>query len=230
MNNAPPIVRCRGDKKKEELKNIYTIKPLTHIKLLNGQERTCCCGDKINKDNTDSECYIFSCKSKNDVSLSEFTFFVGMQCANNIINISGLKTLPLFDPLINDDCGYDDGNNKNNSRQINSSSGKTTWEPLNKELYKAINILILAWNLDERKIAKYKIINQILTYLYINPGKRTQDWAIEKINEMIGKDKKGRTTISKMLDSLEPGKTKEIEFKELKKFMDNKKNLKNNFI
>ncbi|MHB1755655.1 MAG: hypothetical protein ACYCT6_09465 [bacterium] len=148
-----------------------------------------------------------------------------MTCSNKLIEIYDLNILPVFNPFA------DESNNDSGGIGPGTATNRTIWDPLNKELYKAINILILAW--DIKNIEKYKTITRILSFLTKNPDKKTQDWTIEKINEMIGKDKKGRT-IKQMIKSLGANNIKDIEFTEINKkineIMQTKKYLKNNFI
>jgi hypothetical protein len=226
----PELIKCRGDENKYKLKELYYLTPLTHLKLLNNQERTCCCGDTINGKNNDSEYYIFSCKSKNKTNPEEFNFDAGMTCANKLIEIFNLNTLPLYNPLSteNDENNYN--NSIENNKNFKNSTHKVVWDPLNKELYRAVNILILAWNIKD--IKKYKIIEDILSFISNHPNIKTKDWTIKAINNLIGKDKKERTT-SQMLKDLSVN-AKNIKFPELTKkineIITTEDNLKNNFI
>jgi len=224
------LIKCRGDENKNKLKELYYITPLTHLKLLNNQKRTCCCGDVINGKNNNSEYYIFLCESKNKINPEEFSFNAGITCANKLIEIFNLNTLPVDDPLSiennKDNQDYSVENNKNSK----NSTREAIWDPLNRELYRAINILIHAWNIED--IEKYKTLKEILSYISRFPNRRTKDWSVKAVNEHIEKDKKKRT-ISQMIKDLS-NNVKDIKFPELTKKMNEiiktENNLKNNFI
>ncbi|RZV39926.1 MAG: hypothetical protein EVJ48_03110 [Candidatus Acidulodesulfobacterium acidiphilum] len=213
---------CRGDKNKENLTKLYLIKPLTHLKLNKGQVEKCCCGDKINDNDSNSECYIFSCTSKTGNQPIPSTFFAGMGCSAKILEMTYAHKLPVFNPFEEEsESEYEiDTSNGGSSQNI----AKVKWDPLNKELYKAINILILSWNI--RDLSKYSTIVKILSFLESKKEIRTYKWAVEAINTMIAKDKKKRK-IKDMLKDL-GYKTKNIKFPEIGDLL-KAENIGNNF-
>ena len=213
---------CRGDKNKENLTKLHWIKPLTHLKLNKGQVEECCCGDKINDNDSNSECYIFSCASKTGNQPIPSTFFAGMGCSAKILEMTGAHKLPVFNPFEEENQNeYDiDASNGGSSQNI----AKVKWDPLNKELYKAINILILSWSIHD--FTKYSTIVKILSFLENKKEIKTNKWAVEAINKMIAKDKKKRK-IKDMLKDL-GYKTKNIKFPEISNLLKTE-NIENNF-
>ncbi len=201
---------CRGDVNKENLIKLYWIKPLTHLKLNKGQIEKCCCGDKINDKDSDSECYIFSCTSKTSNAPVPSIFFAGMGCSAKILEMTGAHKLPVFNPFEEDNEDEYEIHTANKGDHSNDNQ-KTKWDPLNKELYKAINILILSWNI--RDFNKYDTIVKILSFLESKKEIRTKNWAVEAINKMAAKDMKKRR-IKDMLKDL-GYKTKDIKFHEI---------------
>lgn len=84
---------CRTEKKRIELVNQNYIKPIAHVRLLNGQERTSCTKDLLTH-----SYYCFSLQAKNE-PIKE-TFLCGTYAANHFLKLTNQEPLPLFNPLV----------------------------------------------------------------------------------------------------------------------------------
>ena len=79
---------CRGKEKRIQLVKIYEIKPISHMILLNGQEKRSAAEDKITK-----EYYCFSYKKKNSNEKTD-TFIVGIYVAKHFLELLNYEPLP----------------------------------------------------------------------------------------------------------------------------------------
>jgi hypothetical protein len=185
MNNSEKLTEytdsCRGDNKKQKIIEKYNIKPIIHTKILNGQALNGCCRDEI-KDSY----YQFVLEEEN--SKDRYYIVVGKHCADRFIDLGNLEKLSLFNPFQNIGGDNKSGkkDTKGNSEDGNQSNAMT---PLNKELYQAINLLLIYWGGKP----PYGKLEEILQYLRKNPTLNTQSWAIEKFNDILGKDATNKT-------------------------------------
>ncbi len=175
---------CRGNQKKQEIVNLYNIIPISYVKLLNGQNKKCCCNDILT-----SSYYTFSATHKQ--KKEEYSFFAGEGCARKFLELLNLKPLPLFSPLITEV-------NNNYSRNINEVKTERietqNIHPVNKELLEAISLLSIVWD------SPLMSMNKIVSYTRSNysvPNTSGVVW----FNDKVGKDIK-RRTLSQMLDDL----------------------------
>jgi hypothetical protein len=125
---------CRGERKKELVKQ-YEITPILRTKLLKGQSKDGCCGEL-----TDVY-YVFKYKEKG--GSVEGSFYVGDDCGKQFLDLIGEKELPfLFNPLKEISSS---GTGTYGSSET-PADGKNQMDELNKELIRAIGLLIAAWN------------------------------------------------------------------------------------
>lgn len=164
---------CRGEDRREDIVNNYTIKPIAHVKLVNGQVKQSCTGDSL----TDTYyCFSYENNDGNDKG----SFFCGNHAARDFLRLANLPPLPLFNPLSqagNNGGGNDGGNN-----------GQPAWDPLAKQLNEAINLLIVCWD-----VIPYGPLATIQSDLLRFPRSQPFVWKIKKVNHIISCDPQGRT-------------------------------------
>lgn len=228
---------CRGDDNKKLFTQRYFLTPIIHIELQKGNEKKCCCNDALKNR---SECYIFYAVNK--VNQKEiFSFYAGASdeksCAIKLLELIGHEPFPKFNPLIDDIPIIPPTGTFANKKNLNQavtphsiSNRKPDWDPLNKELYKAICMLIMSWDINP-----YGILMNILSFLIKHPETRTQEWSVKKVNDIIGKDKRKRKINQMISDLAANGQTtKHIYFPEIieviKKLKENDPLIINNFI
>ena len=176
-----PINDCRGEKTREQLVHEFEIIPLAHIRLLNGQTKESCAGPTL-----DREYYVFSYQSyadKADVG----TFVCGITVANDFINLiqqqnPAVNRLPLFDPL----ASLSQAGNANNAGRAGTGRGAqqvANWNPIAKELYDAIGMICIMWNLNNVSGA----LESVLFNLVRNPMQIPSNSDIRSINTIISK-------------------------------------------
>ncbi|MCU9601383.1 hypothetical protein [Pallidibacillus thermolactis] len=201
-------INCRGPKCRERLVENYIIKPTAHTKLLEGQSKQSCTG-QILKDTY----YLFEYVNKHDPTDSG-GFYCGYHAAEHFLNLIQHDGLPLFNPLIQDIITTENSNksnensnktNENNNKSINevsafnsseNSKDKKKWNHTAKQLYNAINLLIICWDTPiYGPLAKYKA--DLEKYYYCEPFFER----IKFVNRIIGKDYKNRT-LTQMLNDL----------------------------
>lgn len=174
---------CRSSEVRVRLVQEYDIKPIAHVRLLNGQERRSCTGDLL----TDSY-YCFSYRKKNsDVT---GTFLCGTYAASHFLDLLHHPKLPLFDPLTSENVGT------GSSSGSNDSDKKDAWHPAAKQLYNAINLLVICWG-----IAPGNALQDIKVKLEKYRGREPFLSQVKGINTIISRDKRGRT-LRQMLDEL----------------------------
>ncbi|MEO3946731.1 hypothetical protein [Gorillibacterium sp. CAU 1737] len=162
----------------------YNIKPIAHVRLLNGQKRQSCTKDLL----TDSY-YCFSYKAKeSDVT---GTFLCGTYAANHFLELIQHPKLKVFDPLVSENVGTITSNGTNRDRGLND-----TWHPTAKQLFNAINLIVICWGQVPGGVLQ-KIKNEIEK----NKNREPLPGQIKAINTIISRDSKGRT-LQQMLDDL----------------------------
>lgn len=175
-----PIHDCRGEKTREQLVHDFEIVPLAHVRLLNGQTKKSCAGPDV------GEYYVFSYRShanRKDVG----TFVCGITAANDFINLiqrqnPAVNRLPLFDPL----AGLGQVGNANNAGRAGAGRGVQqvpNWNPIAKELYDAIGMICIMWNLNNVSGA----LKSVLFKLIENPMQIPRNSDILSINTIISR-------------------------------------------
>lgn len=219
MNNSEKLIEytdsCRCDNKKKEIIEKYNIQPIIHTRILNGQTFNGCCKDEI-KDSY----YQFILEEKN--SKDRYYIVVGKHCADRFIDIGNLENPPLFNPLqnIGGDSKSGTKNTKGNGKEGNQSNVMT---PLNKELYQAIHLLLIYWGGKP----PYGKLEEILQYLRKNPTLDTQSWAIQKFNNILGKDATNKTLCEMIEYFSRDNQLIEFSFSNLEKVLEDNKQKSN---
>lgn len=175
-----PITDCRGEDNRAELVQDFEILPLAHVRLLDGQTRESCAGPTL-----DREYYVFSYQSYTNRA-DTGTFVCGITVAHDFINLIQQRNpevhrLPLFDPL----AGFAQVENANN---VDRGAGRgrqqvPIWNPVARELYEAISIICLMWNLDNIG----GVLERVLCNLATNPMQEPSVSDIRSINTIVFK-------------------------------------------
>ncbi|MEQ2527555.1 hypothetical protein WMO40_12640 [Bacillaceae bacterium CLA-AA-H227] len=174
-------MKCRGEESRIKLVNDYQLKPVAHVKLLNGQTKKSCTGDIL----TDSY-YCFTYKNK--VTKSEGSLLCGTHAATHFLSLLGHAPLRQFNPLSSIAVGGNNGNSP--------TSTSVRWNPTAKELHNAINLLVICWNTTIKGF-----VGDIKRELEKNPDKEPHLSKIKTINTIIKHDKKQRT-LQQMISEL----------------------------
>jgi hypothetical protein len=176
-----PITDCRDETKREQLVRDFEIIPLTHVRLFNGQTKKSCAGPTL-----DREYYVFSYQNY-VASQDKGTFICGITVANDFINLirrqnPAINRLPLFDPLVD----FGQIGNANNLNQAGTGRGDRQvpdWDPIAKELYDAIGMICLMWNLPNVG----GVLESVLRNLVNNPAQVPTHFDIRRINTIVHK-------------------------------------------
>ena len=191
-------MKCRGEKTRIGLVQKYELTPFAHFKLLNGQNRKSCTGDAL----TDSY-YCFSYKSRRGDEAG--SFLCGSHAARHFLALLNLEDIPLFNPL-----KHESGSNSYSGGKKYSQEKK--WNEKAKQLYNAMNLLVVCWGIVPRGPLK-SIMEKISRYRNKNPFPSQ----IKSVNKIVSKDCKGRT-LRKMLEELsQQNNLREFSFDELNK-------------
>lgn len=177
------MLPCRSSKVRERLVREYDIRPIAHVRLLNGQERRSCTKDLL----TDSY-YCFSYRAKNGDATG--TFLCGTFAAKHFLELIHHPKLTLFDPLASEAIGMV-------TNSINGKKGfNEIWHPAAKQLFNAINLLIICWGIAPGSVLQ-EIKNDLEKYKSCEPRPRQ----IKAINTIISRDKRERT-LQQMIEEL----------------------------
>lgn len=125
-------MKCRTGKRREEIVADYELKPIAHLKLLNGQVKKSCTGDPLL-----NTYYCFSYKSRQ--GNENGTFFCGSHAADHFLSLINANTLPLFNPLT-------PTNNSGGASGNSGSKPSNTWDRTAKQLFNAINLILVWWD------------------------------------------------------------------------------------
>lgn len=154
---------------RKNLASAYTITPVAHTKLLPGQELKGCCGPITR------ECYTFSYQNNSNAT-DNGLFSVGSHCAQDFL--SGKAAPPCFNPLSSTSGG---------GGGTVTGANAPTMCALNLEVYQAINLLTLDWGPPKASL------QAILTAIVSAPTTAIASNHVIHLNNIIGKDSKGRT-------------------------------------
>ena len=205
-------LKCRGEDRRKEIVEEYYIEIITHTCLLNGRTKESDAGDIIT-----NEYYEFLCTSK--VNSNQKIIVCGKHAAKSLIELAQLTPIKIFNPLVNVNENINGGSGYNG---VNEKKEK--WNAISLELYNAINILGLYWDITLTGIL-FDIKKDLERYKTKEPFFSR----IIKVNKCIAKDK-NNLTISQMLDKLreEDENMREYDFEKINELLD-KKNIKSYF-
>ena len=183
-------MNCRGREVREKLVEMYEIKPVAHVKLLNGQVKRSCTGDEL-IDNY--YCFSYRVKGKPETQLK--SFYCGSHASRHFLELLGLDPLPCFNPLEGVPTG---GQTRGSGNQHNNGDN---WNATMKELYNALNLLIVYWDISP-KGAMLELKLKIEQYKYAEPF----DSIVKAVNTIISKDSNGYK-MQEIIDVMREGNT-----------------------
>lgn len=159
-------MNCHGHDTRVRIVENYNIKCTAHIRLLNGQIRS-----DAERDITDTY-YIFECVNKNDNNDVD-RIVCGTGAARDLLQLANITAPPIFNMLHEVDGGGEGGAGGGNQHQVEE------WDAAAKQLYNAIMILIIAWNLRPGPI--YNYLEEARRYRHCAPFANR----VDKINQII---------------------------------------------
>jgi hypothetical protein len=175
---------CRTHEVRVKLVETNDIKPLTYSVVLNGQEKYGCC------DSTPLIGKYFSFEYRNILNPADAgVFFMGEFCGFDFIEILKAKNQNTFSPIFFDPYLRNSKKTRNSTNNQLSTDDFFKMTPLNKELFITINLICISWN-----TAPHGNLSAIMNFCSASKVD-TQDWAIESVNRIIGKDALGRNLI-----------------------------------
>ena len=177
-------MNCRNTETRRRIVEEYDVKPVAHIKLLAGQIKHSD-AEAVIRD----EYYIFTAKNKGNGKTEIIQ--CGMWTARDFLKILGIKGLPLFNPL------YEE-NNKTISKGTENKN-INSWNPTAKQLYNAIMWLIIAWD-AKPNTPLFEFRDDIVKYKRYNPF----DWKIKRVNTAITNGGNGKT-LTEIVDKFREG-------------------------
>lgn len=180
------MLYCRYERIRKALVAKYEIKPIAHVKLLNGQTKKSCTGDALS-----GSYYCFSYKLRDsDNELN--TFLCGEHAANHFLSLINHPALPLFDPT--NSKSIRTGKEKINVHSTNKDKSDN-WDPAAKQLHNAINLIIICWDVVPVK-ALLNIKIKIERYKHKAPFPSE----VKAINTILSRDIRKRTIKQMILD------------------------------
>ncbi len=167
------MLKCSGDANKREIVNEYWIKPVSRLRLLNGQIVDGCCGP------LESEYYLFLATHKKNNNKEE-VFAVGTHCAKEFLRLTKNNPLPLSDLF------KFQGQPGVKGVVSNNDSSKKMHD-LNRLLILAINVLCVSWRQEPKSL-----ILKILLFTNSKPDEPNYN-GILIFNKIIQKDREKRS-------------------------------------
>lgn len=177
-------LKCRGEDRRKEIIQEYDIEIITYTCLLNGRIKESDAGDIIT-----NEYYEFLCTSK--MNSTQKIIVCGKHAGKSLIELAGLEPIKKFNPLVNINENGNGGGGHNGENEK-----KEKWNEISLELYNAINILGLYWDVTLTGVL-FNIKKDLEKYKSNKPFLKR----IIKVNKCISKDK-NKLTISQMLNKL----------------------------
>lgn len=205
---------CRGTDKKKELVVKYDIKPVSYLKLLNGQTISGCCG-KL----TDNY-YVFEAIKRKEAEAGSFYFKVGKDCAEQFLTLINHEPLKLFNPLRAAAKEQDGARNENNNTTKVDVPNRPNFTEVNRELLNSINLLLSAWQTFPKLGLK-----AIIDYTIKNP--QTDNLrGIEIFNKILASDGRKMNKIIEELRELNPT-LRDFSFNKMHDYLIKKKIISN---
>lgn len=181
---------CRGHEKRLQIAANWNVRPIAHIKLINGKILPGDAGGSI----TDSY-YIFECVHKKTNAVQYI--HCGRVVAKDFSFITGEKLPAIFNPLKS-------GSNESIATCQGQGFSKVKWNKARKQLHDATMLLIITWNAKEGT-ALFDIKEKIEELPHVPPPLSF----VRAINTILGK---GHSTMEEIISDLK----KENELKDFK--------------
>ncbi len=182
-------MNCRGERRRQQIVNNYYVKPIAHLRLLNGQTKR-----SDAEANLSDTYYIFECKLKSNVNNIE-TIICGSGAGKHFLQLLSQESPALFDPLKSHEVG---GSGAGGGDTIEDK-----WDSTAKQLYNAIQWLIICWDIIPR--GPMIAIKEEVVRLHNQKPTFSQ---IKAINTILSKDHRKRK-LTEMINEF--SKTNEIK-------------------
>lgn len=143
-------MECRGHQKRIEIINKYYVTPIEHNIIVNGGYVEGDAGKNLN-----NEYYKFLIKNKNNPNDTD-KIICGSHVAHDFAKLLNIKLPSVFNIFVN---GNED-NDDNDKNDINNNN-TIKWNAINKQLYNAIRIIMLKYDIAPNSIL-YKIYNDLI--------------------------------------------------------------------
>ena len=186
-------LKIRGVDQRVEFVKQHKIIPIFRRKLSSFEERNCICSNPVKNE-------IFFLQAISKLQDHTYDLILGSHCASHILKLADEGYPPLFDPFKTLSKNSDGESEKSGKTKTDKNS--LNFCPLNQEMYNAIGIVCESWNID---FPNGDLLN-ILQYLTENPEKPSQEWAVLKLNGIIGKDGEHRRLVNMLSDLRQEGK------------------------
>jgi len=174
-----PHINCHTDATRIKLYKSYYIYPIIYTRLLNGETLH----SDANSEIKDKYYKFLLKKNKSDESPCN-QIVCGMGAAGHFTSL-GVESLPFFNPL---KSLITDNNNVANTYHTSNNDTKT-WDPVAKQLWNAINLIIL-------KCHKYYYGGPLFAIRYKllqKPAQEPSSGLIKSINTIMDRLDKGKT-------------------------------------
>ncbi|NFC89520.1 hypothetical protein EXN13_18100 [Clostridium botulinum] len=190
-----PINYCRTPRLREELVANFYIKPYAHVRLLNGQTKKSATGDTLER-----SYYCFTYSNKNDSS-DNGSFICGKHAGDHFCRLLNVPRLTMFNPL-------QEEHNLGNRNANGNGDMHVSWDTTAKQLYNAINIIIMCWDNILPNSPLIEIKEKIERCYYRKPSQAQ----IKAINTIISRDYMGRTIQDMLTELRDQNEIREFEF------------------
>lgn len=180
---------CRGHDSRVKICTRYIIKPVAHLKLLNGQEKKSDAGALVS-----DQYYVFSATPVDTQDGVSESILCGMDAAQDFLEISGEEPLPLFNPL----KGLRSSQNEKRDniltdttegagKRLKRTTEARKWDPVAKQLWEAILLLIMDWDAVPGSTL-FDLLAKTEKYYFLEP----YAWKIRALNTVLKSDAKKR--------------------------------------
>ena len=143
-------MECRTHQKRKEIVNKYCVTPIEHNIIVNGGYVEGDAGKNLS-----NEYYKFIAKNKNNPNDIDI-IICGSFVAYDFAKLLNIKLPPIFNIFVNNN-----ENDNNNNLNYENNNNVVKWNSTNKQLYIAIRIIMLKYNIAPNSIL-YKIYNDVI--------------------------------------------------------------------
>ena len=191
-------MKCRGSETRKKITETYDVKCEAHIRLLNGQKIRSDAESEITRDY-----YVFICREKHTEKIID-KIVCGKVAANDFFHHTGQEPPKLFNMLHEDTRDTDYLSIDTDPRDPHCGKQKKEPNPAAVQLYNAIMILIVAWNLKPGPI--YSYLEEAKKYIHYPPFL----YRVERINRIL---ERNNTSMPEILKNLKANNSNLKEYK-----------------
>lgn len=178
-------MKCRGPEVREQIVKDYSVTPLIHLPLLDGQTKLSDAEATLK-----NEYYIFRCVHRQ--TGTEARIVCGKAAAEHFLILTGQEKLPLRSVYAVEPGS---GTSSNHSIGENLPTIKNKkWDPVAKQLHDALLWLMILWDAHDVVSGLFKLEANIAKYYYCEPYVSK----IRSVNTMIRNGCHGKTLTQKI--------------------------------